>query len=410
MLKGSDHSLSQLANKHILLGVTGGIAAYKAAELTRLLRGQGAHVRVAMTQAATAFVAPLTFQALSGHAVHLNLLDMAEESAIGHIGLARWADLVLIAPATADFIAKLRCGLADDLLSTLCLATDAPIAIAPAMNRQMWKNPATSDNVNYLEARGMRMLGPAEGEQACGETGFGRMLDPFAICEAVARLFGAGPLAGLSILISAGPTREPIDPVRYISNRSSGKMGYALAEAAVAAGAKVTLVSGPVALQAPHAVELVKVESAREMCEAVMARACGHDIYIGAAAVADYAPTAIAERKIKKDDDSMVLNLNRTQDILATVAALQDGPFTVGFAAETDEVEAYARQKLLAKSLDMIAANRVGLTQGGFDSDLNALHVFWNGGEAHLAMAPKPLVASRLIDLIAERFHAKNPD
>jgi phosphopantothenoylcysteine decarboxylase/phosphopantothenate--cysteine ligase len=278
------------------------------------------------------------------------------------------------------------------------------------MNRAMWQNSATADNVHCLEARGVRLLGPAEGEQACGETGYGRMLEPLTICETVEKLFSPGALAGLSILISAGPTREPIDPVRYISNRSSGKMGYALAEAAVAAGANVTLISGPVNLPAPQAAELVKVETAQEMYEAVLARACGHDIYIGAAAVADYAPVAVAESKIKKRDQEMVLNLARTKDILGAVSAMQDKPFTVGFAAETDRLEDYARQKLQAKALDMIAANQVGQAQGGFDSDDNALQVFWNGGEAHLAMAPKTRIATRLIELITKRYYAKNTD
>jgi phosphopantothenoylcysteine decarboxylase/phosphopantothenate--cysteine ligase len=410
MLNKSERDLGQLANKHILLGVTGGIAAYKAVELTRLLRARGAQVAVVMTRAATAFVAPLTFQALSGNPVHLDLLDAAEESAMGHISLARWADLILIAPATADFIAKLRLGLADDLLSTLCLAADAPIAIAPAMNRAMWENPATRDNVRCLEARGVTLLGPAEGEQACGETGYGRMLEPLALCETVEKFVGAGPLSGLSILISAGPTREPIDPVRYISNRSSGKMGYALAQAAVAAGAKVTLVSGPVYLEAPPGTELVKVETAQDMYANVLVRAGSHHMYIGAAAVADYAPVVKAENKIKKQDEVMVLNLTKTKDILGAVAALPARPFTVGFAAETNRLDEYARQKLKSKGLDMIAANRVGQTQGGFDSDDNALHVFWNGGEAQLEMAPKTLIAARLIELITERYHAKNSD
>jgi len=399
-----------LANKHILLGITGGIAAYKSAELTRLLRARGAQVRIAMTRAATAFVGPLTFQALSGNPVHLDLLDPAAESAMGHIALARWADLILIAPASADFIAKLRLGLADDLLSTLCLAAEAPIAITPAMNRAMWENPATRENIRCLEARGLRILGPVEGEQACGETGYGRMLEPLAICEGVEKFFGTGPLAGLSVLISAGPTREPIDPVRYISNRSSGKMGYALARAALAAGTKVTLVSGPVHIQAPPGAELVSVETAQQMYDAVLARAGSHDIYIGAAAVADYAPAAPAQHKIKKQDEVMVLNLTRTRDILGAVAALPDRPFTVGFAAETERLEDYARQKLEAKALDMIAANRVGQAQGGFDSDDNALEVFWNGSGVRLDMASKVLIATRLIELITERYHAKNSD
>lgn len=401
--------MSRLAEKRILLGVTGGVAAYKAAALTRLLRGSGACVRVAMTRAATAFVAPLTFQALSGNPVHLDLLDPAAESAMGHISLARWADLVLIAPASADFIAKLRAGLADDLLSTLCLAAEAPLALAPAMNRAMWANPATRDNVACLRARGVRLLGPAEGEQACGESGPGRMLEPEEIRLEAERLFAKPCLAGQSVLVSAGPTREAIDPVRYLTNRSSGKMGYAVAEAALAAGARVTLVSGPVALAAPAGVELVRVESAAQMFEAVLAAAPAHDIYIGAAAVADYAPAEAAGRKIKKHGETLTLALVRTRDILKAVADLPGRPFTVGFAAETDGLETYARQKLENKGLDMVAANRVGQPRGGFDSDENALRVFWRGGEADLPMAAKADLAARLVELVAERRLAQAP-
>lgn len=399
--------MASLAGKHILLGVTGGIAAYKAAELTRLLRAAGAEVRVAMTQAATAFVAPLTFQALSGNPVHLDLLDPAAESAMGHIGLARWADLVLVAPATADFMARLRAGLADDLLATLCLAAEVPLILAPAMNQAMWSHAATRQNAAVLEGRGVVLLGPAAGAQACGETGPGRMLEPAEIVAALTGLMGGGPLAGLSVLVSAGPTREPIDPVRYISNRSSGKMGYALAEAAVRFGADVCLVSGPVALAAPRVRELAPVESADEMYQAVLARAATADIYIGAAAVADYAPTSNETRKIKKDAGEMTLALARTKDILAAVAGLASRPFTVGFAAETHNVEEYARGKLAAKSLDMVAANRVGRGLG-FDADDNALFVCWQGGEATLPLAPKRTLAAQLLQLIAQRYHAKD--
>jgi phosphopantothenoylcysteine decarboxylase/phosphopantothenate--cysteine ligase len=401
--------VGRLTEKRILLGVTGGIAAYKAAVLTRLLRGAGADVRVAMTRAATAFVAPLTFQALSGNPVHLDLLDAAEESAMGHISLARWADLILVAPATADFLAKLRAGLADDLLSALCLAAEVPVILAPAMNQAMWSNPATRDNAACLAARGVHLLGPAEGGQACGESGFGRMLEPEDICLGAAGFFAAGPLAGLSVLVSAGPTREAIDPVRYLTNRSSGKMGYALAAAALAAGARATLVSGPVSLAAPRGAEVVRVESAAQMAAAVLGAVPGHDIYIGAAAVADYAPLEVAGHKIKKHRETFHLALARTLDILQAVAALPQPPFTVGFAAETDNLEAYARQKLESKRLDMVAANRVGQPQGGFDSDDNALSVFWRGGGARLPMAAKSRIAAQLIELIAERYRAKNP-
>jgi phosphopantothenoylcysteine decarboxylase/phosphopantothenate--cysteine ligase len=400
--------VANLADKKILLGVTGGIAAYKAAELTRFLRGAGATVRVVMTRAATAFIAPLTFQALSGHPVHLELLDPAEESAMGHIDLARWADLILVAPATADFMARLRAGLADDLLTTLCLAATVPIALAPAMNRAMWDHPATRDNAACLERRGVHLFGPASGEQACGETGPGRMLEPAHILDAVAALLGGGLLAGLPILITAGPTREAIDPVRYISNRSSGKMGYALAEVATAMGADVILVSGPTVLPAPRVRELVRVESAAEMYEAVMARAPACAIYIGTAAVADYSPATAAAGKIKKTAGEMTLALQKTRDILGTVAALGKRPFTVGFAAETERLEDYARQKLAAKSLDMVAANRVGPGLG-FDTDDNALFVCWAGGDTVLPKAPKRLLAAQLLRLIAERYHAKNP-
>lgn len=401
--------MSALHGKQLLLGVTGGIAAYKAAELLRLLRKEGAAVRVIMTRAATAFVAPLTFQALSGEPVHLDLLDPAEEAAMGHIHLARWADRLLVAPATAHFLARLRCGLADDLLGAVCLATQAPIAVAPAMNQAMWRHPATRENIEVLARRGVCLLGPAEGEQACGETGPGRMLEPADIVKALleGEVGGTGALAGLRILISAGPTREPIDPVRYLSNRSSGKMGYALASAATTLGASVTLVSGPTALPAPPARELVRVEHAEAMYDAVLARAGGNDIYIGAAAVADYAPVA-APRKIKKDTGQITLTLTKTRDILAAVAGLTNRPFTVGFAAETEQLETYARGKLAAKGLDMIAANQVGEGQG-FEVDDNALHVFWPGGETRLPQAPKPTIARQLLTLIAERYHAQHP-
>ncbi|MFM8445200.1 MAG: bifunctional phosphopantothenoylcysteine decarboxylase/phosphopantothenate--cysteine ligase CoaBC [Methylococcus sp.] len=407
-----------LSGCRILLGVTGGIAAYKAAELVRLLRGAGAEVRVVMTPAATAFVTPLTFQALSGNPVHQHLLDGTEESAMGHIRLARWADLILVAPATADFMARLSAGLADDLLATLCLATAAPIVLAPAMNQAMWRNPATQDNAAVLQRRGIQLLGPAAGAQACGETGPGRMLEPVDILAAVAAgilasntALQAGPsedrLRGVRILISAGPTREPIDPVRYLSNRSSGKMGYALAEAAVTLGAAVTLVTGPTALPEPPVMEVVRVETAQSMFEAVLSRAGAADIYIGAAAVADYTPEP-APHKIKKAADELTLQLVRTQDILAAVARHEPRPFTVGFAAETQQLETYARGKLADKSLDMVAANRVGEGQG-FEVDDNALFVCWPDGECHLPRAPKITLAHQLLNLIADRYHAQHP-
>jgi len=400
--------VSRLAEKRILLGVTGGIAAYKACELTRQLIQAGACVRVVMTRAAQSFVAPLSFQALSGNPVHLDLLDTVEESAMGHIRLARWADLILIAPATADFMARLRAGLANELLGAVCLAAEVPILVAPSMNRAMWSNPATQDNASCLAARGIRLLGPAEGGQACGESGYGRMLEPAEICRAMGKFFVQGSLAGRTVLVSAGPTREAIDPVRYLTNRSSGKMGYAMAQAAVDAGAKVTLVSGPVALDPPMEAQVVRVESAAEMFEAVVGLATRHDIYIGTAAVADYTPATVAEEKIKKHEAALIIRLTRTRDILAAVASLPNKPFTVGFAAETGNLESYAREKLEGKGLDMIAANRVGQAQGGFDSHENALWVCWNGGVKNLPMASKQDIAIQLIELISENYRAKN--
>lgn len=398
--------MSPLAKKRILLGVSGGIAVYKAAELVRLLRMQGADVKVVMTRSAAEFVAPLTFQALSGQPVSLELLDARAEAAMGHIDLARWADRILIAPATANFIAKLRVGVADELLPAVCLAAEAPIVLAPAMNRAMWHNSATQDNVECLRNRGITILGPMEGAQACGETGLGRMMEPADACAALAATFGGGILNGVSVLVTAGPTREAIDPVRYISNRSSGKMGYAVAAAAAGAAAEVTLVSGPVSLSPPDVKAIVNVESAREMYQAVMEQVASQAIYIGAAAVADYRPVAAQTKKIKKEAGRSRLILEKTDDILAAVAQLDDGPFTVGFAAETDNMEEYAQRKLEVKALDMIAANWVGRPDGGFDHDENALAVFWPNGQRLLPMAPKRVVAMQLIELIEERFHA----
>jgi phosphopantothenoylcysteine decarboxylase/phosphopantothenate--cysteine ligase len=392
--------------KRILLGVSGGIAAYKAAELVRLLRKDGAEVRVAMTRAAAQFVTPLTFQALSGNPVHTDLLDAESENAMDHISLARWADRMVIAPATANLIAKLSHGLADDLLTTLYLAATCPVYVAPAMNQAMWSKPATQENVAALQRHGVRLIGPARGEQACGETGFGRMSEPQAIRDVLLGEPAERPLQGMKVLISAGPTREPLDPVRYITNRSSGKMGYALAEAARERGASVILVSGPTQLPPPAQVELVRVETAAEMYAAVIARAEAADIYIGAAAVADYTPVEAQPEKIKKQGDTTTLVLSKTRDILAEVAALEKRPFTVGFAAETADLEAYALDKLARKNLDMIAANWVGQAEGGFDSDRNALEVFWKGGRKTLAMTDKKCLADRLTALIAERLQA----
>ncbi|MFP5344547.1 MAG: bifunctional phosphopantothenoylcysteine decarboxylase/phosphopantothenate--cysteine ligase CoaBC, partial [Gammaproteobacteria bacterium] len=387
----------------------GGIAAYKSADLTRRLREAGAGVRVVMTRGATGFITPLTLQALSGHAVRLELFDANAEAAMGHIELARWADAVLVAPASADFMARLAHGRADDLLSTLCLATTAPIALAPAMNQQMWLNAATQANKSILETRGIRLFGPAEGSQACGETGPGRMLEPLDIAALAAQLFESNVLSGARVLVSAGPTREALDPVRYISNRSSGKMGYAIAEAAVEAGARVTLVSGPVSLATPERVARVDVVSAEEMRQAVLAHAGESDIFIAAAAVADYRALEQAQQKMKKGSEKLDLALTRNADILESVSALARAPFTVGFAAETENLEQNAEAKRRAKKLDMVAANRVDRAGTGFDGDENEIELFWEGGRKHLPRAPKPRLARELVSVVAERFHAKNP-
>ncbi|MEQ1621748.1 MAG: bifunctional phosphopantothenoylcysteine decarboxylase/phosphopantothenate--cysteine ligase CoaBC [Methylococcales bacterium] len=396
------------SNKHILLAVSGGIAGYKSAELVRVMRKSGAEVRVVMTQAATQFVSPLTFQALSGHPVHTDILNAEAEHAMDHISLARWADAMIIAPATANTIAKCSLGMADDLLSTLYLAAKCAVYMAPSMNQAMWHHPATQENIARLLSHGVTLIGPEAGEQACGETGLGRMSDPIIICEQVLAE-SSMLLNGLKVLISAGPTREPLDPVRYITNRSSGKMGYALAKAALQAGAQVTLVTGPVSLAVPNGVEAVKVETAAQMYQAVLARASDHDIYIGAAAVADYSPGDVQPEKIKKNQLQTTVILNKTQDILADVALLKVRPFTVGFAAETENLEGYALGKLNAKNLDMIAANWVGQSsQGGFDSDQNALQLFWKGGQKTLPMVDKHYLAKQLIEVIAERWDEKN--
>ena len=395
--------MSSLQQRKILLGVTGGIAAYKAAEFLRLLQKDGAEVRVVMTPSAQEFVQPLTFQALSGHRVYTDIFDGEADSAMDHIELARWCDLLVIAPASADFLGKLRAGYADNLLLTLCLASKQPVAVAPAMNQQMFANPATGDNIAALERNGILIWGPDAGEQACGDVGPGRMLEPAQLLQQVVEQFAPGPLDGRRLLLTAGPTREPIDPVRYISNRSSGKMGYALAEAARRAGAEVCLVSGPVALAAPAGVERVSVESASEMYDAVLARAEGQDIFIACAAVSDYRVRDAAEHKIKKSSESLSLELVRNEDILAAVSALETRPFCVGFAAETRDVETYARDKLERKRLDMIAANRVG-DGSGFETDVNQLDVFWPDGSAPIEQASKTEVARRLIELVVERY------
>lgn len=401
--------MSELHERRVLLGVTGGIAAYKSPWIVRRLAERGVEVRVVMTAGARRFVTPLTFQAVSGHPVRSDLWDESAEAAMGHIELARWAELVLVAPASADFMARLTAGLADDLLSTLCLATEAPLLLAPAMNRVMWSAPATQANRETLAARGVGLLGPASGDQACGEQGAGRMLEPAEIVGAVAaRLARSADLAGRHVMVTAGPTRERLDPVRYLTNRSSGKMGFAVAEAAAAAGARVTLVAGPVHLATPAGVERIDVESALQMHHAVHRHIGGVDIFVGAAAVSDYAPASASPHKIKKTESQLALSLDKTPDVLETVAALPQPPFTVGFAAETHRVEDYAAQKMARKKLDMIAANLVGddCRSGaalGFDCDDNALTVLWPGGRRELPRGPKALLAARLVALIAER-------
>jgi len=393
---------------NIVLGITGGIAAYKSPDLVRRLRERGAEVQIVMTASAEEFVTDTALQAVSGRPVRANLWDKKAEAAMSHIELARWADIVLIAPATAEVMARIVSGGAPDLLTTICLATEAPIALAPAMNHVMWSNPATQANRKVLEERGIHIIGPGVGSQACGETGAGRMLDPDVIAATVFNLSGGkgqGRLEGKTVVITAGPTREAIDPVRYITNRSSGKMGYAMASAAAAQGADVVLVSGPVNLAEPPGVELVKVESAEDMYDATHRAIGAADIFIAAAAVADYRPANVAEQKIKKSHEAMSLELVRCPDILASVAALKAAPFTVGFAAETENVREYARGKLEKKKLDMIIANRVGRDRG-FDRDDNAATVLWNGGEKSFPTSSKVELARNLIELTAEQFYA----
>ncbi len=432
--------MQSLQNKKILLGISGGIASYKTATLARRLIDVGAEVRVVMTSGAQAFITPLTLQALTGNPVHTDLLDPAAEAAMGHIELARWADIIVIAPASANLMARLVNGFADDLLTTLCLATDVPILIAPAMNRLMWSNAATQDNAKTLTARGYTLLGPDEGAQACGETGAGRMLEPEDIRDRVVQFAtnnGVTPiskhagspmptpsehnpaanqpsafaehhksLAGLHIVITAGPTVEPIDPVRYITNRSSGKMGFALATAAVKQQAKVTLIAGPVSLSTPPGVTRIDVDTAKSMHAAALNAVHGADVFISVAAVADYRVEQVAQEKIKKNDNAMTLTLVRNPDILASIAAMPERPFCVGFAAETEHVEKYARGKLTKKKLDLIAANHVGQPDNPvFGSDTNSLEVFWpTDGHQHIPAAPKKQVAAQLLDIIAERL------
>jgi len=402
--------LSQLCNKRILLGVTGGIAAYKAAELVRELRKAKAEVRVVMTAAAQEFITPLTLQALSGNPVHYSMLDPEAEAGMGHIELARWADIILVAPASADFIARLTQGMGNDLLTTLCLASDAPLAICPAMNQAMWRDEMTQANIQRLsDLKGKRFhyFGPADGEQACGDVGPGRMLEPSLIAEQCAKLFISKSLSGLDVVITAGPTREAIDPVRFISNHSSGKMGYALAEAARDAGARVTIISGPVRLDAPDKINVININSASEMLEASLQQQQNCDIFIAAAAVADYRPLQIAQQKIKKSGEQMQMALIKNPDIVATIAQLEKKPFVVGFAAETQDVATYARGKLVNKNLDMIIANDVSNTDIGFNSDNNSVTVFWGENQQDFPRMAKSALSNELIDLIAHQYSAE---
>jgi phosphopantothenoylcysteine decarboxylase/phosphopantothenate--cysteine ligase len=401
--------MEPMLKKNILLGVTGGIAAYKSAELIRLLIKAGAEVRVVMTAGAAEFVQPLTYQALSGHRVYSDIFDAEADSAMDHIELARWADLMIVAPASADFIAKMRNGYADNLLLTLCLASKRSVAIAPAMNQQMYANQATQDNIEQLAARAVLIWGPDEGDQACGDIGPGRMLEPHAIYARIVECLGPGRLIGKQVLITAGPTREAIDPVRYISNRSTGRMGFALAQAAQRAGAEVTLVSGPVDLKEPPGVERISVTSAVEMRDAVIKRAARADIFIACAAVSDYRVEAVAAQKIKKTTQKISLELTPNPDIVREVTRLKNKPFTLGFAAETEKVEQHAREKLQRKNLDMIAANQVAAEQTGFESDTNELIVIWSDGEQLLTLNDKNEIARQLIDLVADHYIALNP-
>ncbi|WP_061007874.1 bifunctional phosphopantothenoylcysteine decarboxylase/phosphopantothenate--cysteine ligase CoaBC [Vibrio sp. CUB2] len=397
--------MQTLAGKKILLGISGGIAAYKCAELTRRLIERGAQVQVVMTKAAKEFITPLTMQAVSGRPVSDSLLDPAAEASMGHIELAKWADLVLLAPATADLIARMSAGMGNDLLTTLVLATDSPVAVSPAMNQQMYRNVATQENIATLARRGMHIWGPAAGEQACGDIGPGRMLEPMQLVHLCEQFFQPKLLAGKSVLITAGPTREAIDPVRYISNHSSGKMGFALANAAAQLGAKVTLVSGPVSLNTPAGVERINVASAQEMHDAVMAHAPSHDAFISCAAVADYRPENVASQKLKKteNNDQMTINMVKNPDIVATVANMtEQRPFTVGFAAETNDVETYARGKLVKKNLDMICANDVSVEGQGFNSNDNAITLFWPEGEQALALESKEALSFRILEKMHE--------
>ena len=398
--------MKSLINKNIILGVTGGIAAYKSAEIVRHLKKSGSSVRVVMTSSAEEFITPLTLQALSGNRVSTDLLDAESEAAMGHIELAKWADAILIAPATANTLARLSSGRGDDLLSTVSLAFDGPISIAPAMNQAMWKDNRTQENLENLQKKGFKICGPGSGEQACGDVGLGRMLEPLEILELFSSSFDQGNLSERSILITACPTQEPIDPVRFITNRSSGKMGYSLAEAAIEAGAKVTLISGPVNLEPPPNCNFISIETANEMHEAVMHHVKSKDVYIGTAAVADYRPVTFHESKIKKDTDksSLTLQLQENQDILKSVSELNERPYLVGFAAETDNLLSNAKKKLKNKSLDLIVANDVSNKEIGFDSNENEVTLITNSEEKLLEKQNKKKISKKIIDFISSEL------
>ncbi len=389
------------------MGITGSIAAYKSANLVRLLRRAGAEVRVVMTNAACEFITPLTLQTLSGHPVAISLLDADQESAMGHINLSKWLDLLLVAPTSANFIARLTQGKANDLLSALSLTNVSTLALAPAMNNKMWLNKATISNIKLLRSRGIQVLGPVSGDQACGEQGKGRLLEPIDIVSRIEQLVVPKVLVGKQVLVTAGPTFEPIDPVRFIGNRSSGKMGFAVAQAAAEAGAHVVLIAGPVHLVTPTGIRRIDIETAQEMLDSVIAEVYKSDIFISCAAIANYRPTKCANNKIKKMEQNLQIQLELTTDIVAEIAQQDDKPFVVGFAAETQNVESYAKEKLQSKGLDIIAANKIG-TGMGISVDHNKLNIFWHNGSHILELTSKAQLAKNLMTLIIERYYAKN--
>jgi len=402
--------LNSLANKNVLLGVTGGIAAYKSAEIVRYLKKSGSSVRVVMTESAKEFITPLTLQALSGNRVSSELLDAEAEAAMGHIELAKWADGILIAPTTANSLARLASGRADDLLSSITLAFDGPISLAPAMNQAMWSDKRTQENLDSLISKGFKVCGPGSGEQACGDIGLGRMLEPIEILELFSSSFTQGAMSGKNVLITAGPTQEPIDPVRFITNKSSGKMGYSLAEAAVESGARVTLISGPVNLETPPNCHKVPVETAKEMHEAVMHHIKGKDVYIGTAAVSDYSPEEVKNSKIKKDGNRTPLNLKlkENQDILKSVSELEERPYVVGFAAETDDLIENAENKLKNKGLDLIVANDVSNEEIGFDSDENEVTLITKTDQQLIPKQSKKKISKKIVEFISRRINEQN--